>query len=186
MKSIIILVRFLSCEFHKRPSFPFIKLVVTSQSLAVAQFVTRGWNVSFQLVGRKREQTHVQFAKTNLYGTQLTRCSSRQFITCREVLRILGGGGVDTWTRCWWYRKPVVPDRLWGPPSHLYNGHGGGGLCPGHDAGHSPPSSAEVKEEQELHLLSPQTPSMAHSETTLPFLVVFLFLVVFIYSRFNS
>jgi hypothetical protein len=30
---------------------------------------------------------------------------------------------------------------------------------PGRDADHSPPSSAEVKNEQELYLLSPQTPS---------------------------
>jgi hypothetical protein len=34
----------------------------------------------------------------------------------------------------------------------------GGKARPGRDADHSPPSSAEVKNEQELYLLSPQTP----------------------------
>jgi hypothetical protein len=34
----------------------------------------------------------------------------------------------------------------------------GGKARPGRDADHSPPSSAEVKEEQELHLLSPPPP----------------------------
>jgi hypothetical protein len=35
----------------------------------------------------------------------------------------------------------------------------GGKVRPGRDADHSPPSSAEVENEQELYLLSPQAPS---------------------------
>jgi hypothetical protein len=41
----------------------------------------------------------------------------------------------------------TCPDRLWGPPSLLYNGHRlfpGGRKRPGRDADPSPPSSAEV------------------------------------------
>jgi hypothetical protein len=34
----------------------------------------------------------------------------------------------------------------------------GGKARPGHDTDHSPPSSAEVKNEQELYLLSPHVP----------------------------
>jgi hypothetical protein len=45
----------------------------------------------------------------------------------------------------------------------------GGRARPGRDADHSPPSSAEVKKEQELHLLSPKCASMACNRTTLPF-----------------
>jgi hypothetical protein len=45
----------------------------------------------------------------------------------------------------------IGPDRLWGPPSLLYNGYrgpfSGGKARPGHDADHSPPSSAEVVNE---------------------------------------
>jgi hypothetical protein len=37
-------------------------------------------------------------------------------------------------------------DRLWGPPSLLYNGYRGKAR-PGRDADHSPPSSAEVENE---------------------------------------
>jgi hypothetical protein len=40
------------------------------------------------------------------------------------------------------------PDRLWGPPSLLYNGYRGlspGVKRPGLQADHSPPASAEVK-----------------------------------------
>jgi hypothetical protein len=48
--------------------------------------------------------------------------------------------------------SPLHPDQLWGPPSHLYNGYGGGSFLrdkawPGCDADHSTPSSAEVKKE---------------------------------------
>jgi hypothetical protein len=45
---------------------------------------------------------------------------------------------------------PACPDRPWGPPSILYNGHRvfpGGKLQPGRAADHSPTSSAEVMEE---------------------------------------
>jgi hypothetical protein len=47
---------------------------------------------------------------------------------------------------------PLCPDRLWGPPSLLYNGYRGvlsPGVKarPGRDADHSPPSSAEVENE---------------------------------------
>ena len=54
-------------------------------------------------------------------------------------------------------RIPVVgeifrtcPDRAWGPPSLLYNGHRvfpGGKERPGRDVDRSPPSSAAVKKE---------------------------------------
>jgi hypothetical protein len=56
---------------------------------------------------------------------------------------------------------PLCPDRFWGPPSFLYNGYRGpfpgGKSRPRCDADHSPPSSAEVENEQELYL-STQTP----------------------------
>jgi hypothetical protein len=46
---------------------------------------------------------------------------------------------------------PLCPDRLWGPPSFLYNGYRGsfpwGKARPGRDTDHSPTSSAEVKNE---------------------------------------
>jgi hypothetical protein len=58
------------------------------------------------------------------------------------------------------FSSSLCPDRLWGPPSLLYNGHRvgpfpGGKEPPGRDADHSPPSTAEVVNEQELYLLSP-------------------------------
>jgi hypothetical protein len=53
----------------------------------------------------------------------------------------------------------LCPDRLWGPPSLLYNGYRGSfprdKARPGRDADHSP-STAEVENEYELHLLSPK------------------------------
>jgi hypothetical protein len=58
---------------------------------------------------------------------------------------------------------PLLPCRLWGPPSLLCSGYRGpfpgGKARPGRDADHSPPSSAEVKKEQELCILSPPPPS---------------------------
>jgi hypothetical protein len=46
---------------------------------------------------------------------------------------------------------PLCPDRLWGPPSLLYNGYRGsfprGKEQLGREADHSPPSSAEVGNE---------------------------------------
>jgi hypothetical protein len=52
------------------------------------------------------------------------------------------------------------PYRLWGPPSVLYNEYevGGGGIFPGvkrpgREAGHSPPSNAEVKNGGTIPLL---------------------------------
>jgi hypothetical protein len=57
------------------------------------------------------------------------------------------------------FSSNLCPDRLWGPPSLLYNGYRGpfpgGKARPGRDADHSPPSSAEVVNE-ELYLLSPR------------------------------
>jgi hypothetical protein len=52
----------------------------------------------------------------------------------------------------------TCPDRPWGPPSLLYNGHRvfpGGKVRPGRDADPSPPSSADVKNRVELYLYSP-------------------------------
>jgi hypothetical protein len=51
----------------------------------------------------------------------------------------------------------------------------GGKARPGRDADHSRPSSAEVKKEQELYLLSPKCASMERNGTTLPFLPYFTF-----------
>jgi hypothetical protein len=49
------------------------------------------------------------------------------------------------------FSSNLCPDRLWGPPSLLYNGYRGsfprGQSVSGRDADHSPPSSAEVKNE---------------------------------------
>jgi hypothetical protein len=60
------------------------------------------------------------------------------------------------------FLQSLCLDRLWGPPSLLYNGYQDsvprGKAWPGRDADHSPPSSAEV-ENKELYLLSPQAPS---------------------------
>jgi hypothetical protein len=46
------------------------------------------------------------------------------------------------------FSSNLCPDRLWGPPSLLYNGYRGpfpgGKARQGRDADHSPPSSAEV------------------------------------------
>jgi len=50
----------------------------------------------------------------------------------------------------WGARFSAHPDWPWGPPSLLYNGYQvfpGGKERPGHEANHSPPSSAEVLEE---------------------------------------
>jgi len=47
-------------------------------------------------------------------------------------------------------RFSARPDRPWGPPSLLYNGHRvfpGGKVRPGRAADHSPPSSAAVMED---------------------------------------
>jgi hypothetical protein len=61
------------------------------------------------------------------------------------------------------FSSPLCPDRLWGPPSLLYNGYWdpfpGGKEQTRRDADHSPPSSAEVEYEQELYLLFPQASS---------------------------
>jgi hypothetical protein len=49
------------------------------------------------------------------------------------------------------FLQPLCPDRLWGPPSLVYNGYRGrfpgGKARPGRDADHSPPSTAEVVNE---------------------------------------
>jgi hypothetical protein len=45
----------------------------------------------------------------------------------------------------------------------------GGKARPGRDADRSPPSSAEVKIEQELYLLAPRCAGMARNGTALPF-----------------
>jgi hypothetical protein len=47
------------------------------------------------------------------------------------------------------FPSPPHPDRLWGPPSLLFNGYWGlfcwGVKLPGHETDNSPPPSAEVK-----------------------------------------
>jgi hypothetical protein len=49
------------------------------------------------------------------------------------------------------FSSPHRPDQLWGPPNLLSNGYSGGGALspgvkrPGHEADHSPPTSAEVE-----------------------------------------
>jgi hypothetical protein len=50
---------------------------------------------------------------------------------------------------------PTQPPAQWVPGGPFP----GGKARPGRDANHSPPSSAEVENEQELYLLSPQAPS---------------------------
>jgi hypothetical protein len=62
----------------------------------------------------------------------------------------------------------------------------GGKGRPGRDADHSPPSSAEVKKEQELCLLSPRCASMERNGTTLPFYQKICTFVSKIYSNFSE
>jgi hypothetical protein len=50
----------------------------------------------------------------------------------------------------------------------------GGKVWPGRDADHSPPSSAKVKNEQELYLLSPHAPSWRVAGSLYLFLYCFL------------
>jgi hypothetical protein len=50
----------------------------------------------------------------------------------------------------------------------------GGKARPGRDADHSPPSSAKVKHEQELYLLSPRVPPW-HVAGQLYFFILFFF-----------
>jgi len=62
----------------------------------------------------------------------------------------LNPGGGEIFCTC--------PDRLWAPPSLLYNGYQvfpGGKERPGRDADPPPPSSAVVIERVELYLYSP-------------------------------
>jgi hypothetical protein len=59
----------------------------------------------------------------------------------------LNGPGIES---RWSDNFRTCPDRLWGPPSLLYNGYRvfpGGKQRPGRDVDHSPPSSAVVKKE---------------------------------------
>jgi hypothetical protein len=57
---------------------------------------------------------------------------------------------------------PLCPDRFWGPPASCLMVTGGpfpgGKALPWRDSDHSPPSSAEVGNEYDLYLLSPQAP----------------------------
>jgi len=71
----------------------------------------------------------------------------------------------------------TYPDRLWGPPSLLYNGYWvfpGGKEWPGRDANRSPPSSAVGHERVKLYLCSSYGPyglyraSVPVQECTLP------------------
>ena len=71
----------------------------------------------------------------------------------RTVLKSnLGGGPI--------FRRR--PDRAWGPPTLLYNGHRvsfPGVQRPGSGSDHPPTSSVEVKQRVELYLYSPSGPS---------------------------
>jgi len=67
----------------------------------------------------------------------------------------------------------TYPDRLWGPPSLLYNGYRvfpGGKRRPERDADHTPPSSAEVKKELSYTSTHPMGPP--GSVTGVPYLVI--------------
>jgi hypothetical protein len=68
----------------------------------------------------------------------------------------LGSSPYGGWV---YFSSTLCPDRLWGPRSLLYNEYRGlfpwGSKRPGHEANHSPLSSAEVKECVALHLHSP-------------------------------
>ena len=72
----------------------------------------------------------------------------------------LDGPGIASW----WGRNNfhARPDRLWGPPSFLYNGYqvsSQGVKWLGCGADHPPPSSAKVEERVELYRYSPSGPS---------------------------
>jgi hypothetical protein len=58
----------------------------------------------------------------------------------------------------------------------------GGKAQPGRDSDHSPPSSAEVKYEQELYLLSPHVPPW-HVEGQLYFFFYFMKLFAMVFQR---
>jgi hypothetical protein len=64
------------------------------------------------------------------------------------------------------------PDRSWGPPNLLYNGHRVSFpevKRPGRVVDHPPLSGAEVKERVDLYLYSPSGPSWPVVRWTLPF-----------------
>ena len=66
----------------------------------------------------------------------------------------------------------TYPDRLWGPPSLLYNGYRvfpGGKRRPERDADHTPPSSAEVKKELSYNSTHPMGPPGPVTGFPLPF-----------------
>jgi hypothetical protein len=73
---------------------------------------------------------------------------------------MIGGGGGSIPGRGWEFlSSPPRPDRLWGPTKPPIQWVLGALSLvvkrPGHEADHSPPSSAEVKECVELYLDSP-------------------------------
>jgi hypothetical protein len=72
-----------------------------------------------------------------------------------DGLRLDGRGSIPCKGKSW-FSTPQSPDRLWGPPSLLYNGYRGSSLGvkrPGREADHSLPSSAEVKNGGAIPLL---------------------------------
>jgi hypothetical protein len=89
--------------------------------------------------------------------------SVQRLATGRTVRGSNPGGGEIFRTR---------PDRLWGPPSLLYNGYRlsfPGVKRPGRGVNHPPPSSAEVKGRVELHIYTPSGPCMPCCRVNLTF-----------------
>ena len=79
------------------------------------------------------------------------------------------GPGIESRERRIFHNRP---DRPWGQPSLLYNGHRvslPGVKRPGRGVNHPPPSSAEVKERVELYLYSPTGPWWHLPRRNLPF-----------------
>ena len=87
----------------------------------------------------------------------MTRCGPGSSVGIATGYGLDGPGIESRWGEIF----RTSPDRLWGPPSLLYNGYqvfSGGKERPGRDAGPSPISSAVGHERVELYLYSPYGP----------------------------